>query len=76
MMGSDGGMAFGGLFMWAFWLVLIVLIVVVVKALTGGTSSPGNSSAQESPLDILRKRFARGEIDKEEFERRRRELEQ
>ena len=74
MMGNNGGMFFGGGFMWIFWLILIVLLVMVVRAtLPGG--GPDNKTGLESPMDILKKRFARGEIDEEEFERRRKELE-
>jgi putative membrane protein len=73
MFGHDGGMFFGGALMWLFWLVLIVLIVVVVRAVASGTGN--RSGIEESPLEILRKRYARGEIDEEEFNRKRRELE-
>jgi len=71
MMDVDGGMVFGGLFMWVLWLILIVIVIVVVKAFMGG----GGRTTPESPMDILRKRYARGEIDEEEFKRRRRDLE-
>lgn len=74
MFDHDGGMVFGGVFVWLFWLVLIVLIVVVVRAVAGGTGS-NRSGIEETPLEILRKRYARGEIDEEEFNRKRRELE-
>ncbi len=70
---------FGGGFMWIVWILLIVLLVWVIRAAAGGGGSGGGSSAPpptpETPLDILRKRYARGEIDDEEFERRKRELE-
>ncbi|HHJ15821.1 MAG TPA: SHOCT domain-containing protein [Gammaproteobacteria bacterium] len=69
----DNGMALGGSFMWIFWILLVVVIVVVAKALSGGSPSAG-SPASEAPLEILRKRYARGEIDEAEFERRRNEL--
>lgn len=68
-------MFFGGIFMWAFWLLLIVLIIVIIKALAGGNAAPG-PSGKETPMEILKHRYARGEIDEQEFERRRRELEQ
>ena len=65
--------------MWIVWILLIVLLVWVIRAAAGGGGSGGGSSAPpptpETPLDILRKRYARGEIDDEEFERRKRELE-
>ena len=72
MMGGDGWMSFGGGFMWIFWLILIVILVVFIKAITGGQSTQDPS--QETPLDILEKRFARGEIDEQEYRRKRKEL--
>ncbi len=64
--------------MWIVWILLIVLLVWVIRAAAGGGGSSGSSTPPpppETPLDILRKRYARGEIDDEEFERRKRELE-
>lgn len=74
MFNSGGGAMFGGGFMWLLWILLIVAIVVMVKAWSGGSSGSG-ASRDESPMEILKKRYARGEIDEDEFERRRRELE-
>jgi putative membrane protein len=71
---SDGFMTWGGGFMWLFWIVLIVVFVMLIKSITGGSSST-DASHHETPLDILKKRYAKGEIDEEEFERRRKELE-
>jgi putative membrane protein len=66
------GHGFGGVFMWLFWILSIAAIAWVVKvALTGGGK---NEQKPESPLEILEQRFARGEIDEEEFERKRRLL--
>lgn len=70
---DNGGMFFGGGFMWIFWLVAIVVLVVAVKALTNGGSQT-DEMKQYSALDILKKRYASGEIDEEEFKRRRKEL--
>ena len=70
MFGEGGWMGVG---MWLFWILLIVVILLAVKTVAGsGTSSPGQ---HESPLDILKARYARGEIDEEVFDRRRRVLE-
>lgn len=68
---NNGSMFFGGGFMWIFWLLLIFVIVFVLKAAFDNTS-PGERT---TALDILNKRYARGEIDEEEYERRRAELE-
>ena len=75
MFGNGSGMGVGmGIGMWIFWIVLIVVVVLLVRTIAGGrTSLP--SPRQDSPLDILKARYARGEIDDEEFQRRRRELE-
>ena len=63
-----------GLAMLIFWVVVLLIVVFVVWTLLGRAGS-GSSSAQESVLDILKKRYARGEISKEEFEHKRKELE-
>ncbi len=63
-------MGFGMLFMALFWVALIVGIVLVVKWLMG----QGGASREDSALDILKKRYARGEINKQEFEERKRDL--
>jgi putative membrane protein len=66
--GGDFGMGFGGggIFMIFFWGLIILGVVYLVKIILGGgsTEEKKNESAQE----ILEKRFARGEISKEEFE--------
>ena len=75
MFGNNGWMGGGmGIGMWIFWIVLIVVVVLLVRSFgsSGSTSPPPR---QETPLEILKARYARGEIDEEEFQRRRRELE-
>jgi putative membrane protein len=56
---------------------LVAVVVLLVRWLGGpwqGTVPPHHSGPGRTPLDILKERFARGEIDKEEFEERRRVL--
>jgi putative membrane protein len=74
MMGGSGGMFFGGGFMWIFWLLVIVVIVAAVKAMMAG-NAPRGGRWKDSALSILEKRYARGEIDQEEYQEKRRELE-
>ncbi len=61
------GMAFGG-FMMIFWvLVLVALVVFITRWAAGGNNSaPGTPGARE----ILDQRYARGEIDTEEYKER------
>ena len=62
---------FPGGWMMVFWMILLIaLIVLVVKALMNS----GKDNTGDTPMEILKKRYARGEIDKEEFEERKREL--
>ena len=60
----------GGGFMWFFWiLILAVLVWLVISA----TRDRGNApEADRSALEILRERYARGEIDRDEFEQKKR----
>jgi putative membrane protein len=74
MMEGMGSMFFGGGFMWIFWLLLIVVIIVVIKVMRDSTARHDDRE-QENPLSILEKRYARGEIDREEYHAKRRELE-
>lgn len=70
-----GHMMAGSLMMVLFWGAVIVAIVFAVRWLGGG-SSPGAGAqpTRRRALDILQERFARGEIDKDEFDERRRLL--
>jgi putative membrane protein len=73
MHGFEGwGMGFGGgIFMILFWILVIIGIVILIKFVTGGIK---RNDGHESPLDVLKKRYARGEISKEEFEAKKRDL--
>lgn len=65
--------------MMGFGLIIpIILIAILAYAQgwipSGGASRPGMGRDTEDPVEILRKRYAQGEIDREEFERIRRDL--
>jgi len=75
--GMWGGGIFGPLLM-IFYIALLVGVIVIVVRWLSGTSLGGHlppSRAESNALDILKERFARGEIDKDEFDERRRVLE-
>lgn len=70
-----GHMAFGGLMMLLFWGGIIVLIVLAVRWLGAGSHNQTTAAPhRKTPREILEERFARGEIDKDEFEERKRLL--
>ncbi len=57
---------FGGGLMMIFWWGLFILgIAALVKWISGSGAS--NKNSEDSPLEILKRRYARGEISKEEF---------
>jgi putative membrane protein len=59
------------LMMLVFWAIVITAVVIGIRWLLR-QGRPGETS--DAALDILRQRYARGEIDREEFEARRRDL--
>ncbi len=67
------GYASGGGFMWL--IVVLIVGVAIYLTLQASKSKDPNSSTIESPLDILKKRYAKGEIESEEFERMKKDLE-
>jgi putative membrane protein len=76
MMGWGGGWGWGlfGMVHMVLWWLLIILGIVVLAKWLFGSSGPRTASEDRS-LAILRERYARGEIDKQEFEARKRDLE-
>jgi putative membrane protein len=58
------------LLMLLFWVLVIVGLVIGIRWLVG----QGKESRSDSALEVLRQRYARGEINKEEFEAKKRDL--
>lgn len=65
------GYHFGGMhfFWWIFWIIIVIWIFATPYNL------PGQRTKTETPLEILKKRFAKGEITKEEFDEKKKFLE-
>lgn len=64
-----GGMWFG----WIFWIIIIGAVIYLIVRLNNQNSRFTQHS--ESALDILKKRYAKGEISKEEFEEKKKDIE-
>ncbi|MDF0603411.1 SHOCT domain-containing protein [Psychromarinibacter sp. C21-152] len=73
MMWGGGYGVFGGLMMLVFWGVIIALIVLAVHWLRDNSGAGGKSS---DALETLRQRLAKGEIDEEEYRRRKAALDE
>ena len=73
-MGNWGGHGF----MWLgpiFWLIILALVIwFIVSRFSRGSNRGAHATAGGSPLDILKERYARGEIDTAEYEERRKLL--
>ena len=74
-LGMMGGFGFGW-FIPIVWIVILGLIVSAVITFTKGAVSTGSQGSlkQLSALEVLKDRYARGEIGKEEFEEKRKDL--
>ena len=79
--GMMGWGYYGGGWLWSilnivFWVLAIVGIFFLIRWIaTSGRQSGRETRSEDSALEILRKRYAQGEINKEEFEEKKRDLE-
>jgi len=63
--GYEWGMGgFGWIFMIVFWVLVISGVVYLIRLIAGAEKG----KKDETPLDILKKRYAKGEITREQFE--------
>ncbi len=68
---GSGMMGYGGWILWLiFWILVIIGLALLVKYLWQG----GARREEESALEILKKKYARGEMSKEEFEEKKKDL--
>jgi putative membrane protein len=75
MMGGWGMGWFGGIFMIIFWILILAGLVFVIRWLIQATGKKENSVQSGSrAMEILKERYARGEIDKAQFEAMKRDL--
>jgi putative membrane protein len=73
MGGYGGWMGFGAITMLLFWIILNLAIVVLWRAVARAQPT-ATASREKSAIQILEERYARGEIGKEEFVEKRKDL--
>ncbi|MDP2599051.1 MAG: SHOCT domain-containing protein [Candidatus Liptonbacteria bacterium] len=64
---------FGWIFMILWWVLIVAGVVALIKWLSD-QSHDNNSTRGKSPLDLLNDRYAKGEINKKEFEEKKKDL--
>ena len=74
MMGGWGMGWFGMIFMIVFWGLVIVALIFLIKWLAGSARGDIQRPGKPTAMDILKERYARGEIDKTEFEEKKKDL--
>lgn len=77
MDGNMGGMMGMGMmiFMSVFWIAILALIIVTITFMVRKLQGKDDKAIiNETPLDILKKRYAKGEIEREEFENKKKDL--
>lgn len=78
MMGPTMFGPYGG-GMWMFfhsflWILVVIGIVLLIVWIVKQTGKGEHSNVEESALDILKKRYARGEVSKEEYEMKKKDI--
>lgn len=68
-----GWHGYGGGFMWVFWILVIAALIWFVSS--AARDRRNSAGREKTALDILRERYARGEIDRDEFEQKKKDLE-
>lgn len=74
--GYYSGFGFGWIFTLMWWILIIFLISSVIRMFLGGRHHDWyrHQLADKSPLDILKERYAKGEITKKEFDEMKKDI--
>lgn len=76
--GWGAGMGFGCLIVLLFWVLVVLGFIHLLKLMLGGKREDDHETTRsvqkETPLDIIKTRYAKGEITREEFEKMKEDL--
>lgn len=77
----DHGMMYWGagwlmmmIFMIIFWILVVIALVYFIRWMIGQKRTGFAQKPEDTALEILKRRYARGDIGKEEFEEKKRDL--
>jgi putative membrane protein len=70
---DDMHFGFGGFGMILFWIAFVAVILILIRVFVNGTSGR-KEYRSKTPLDILKERYAAGEISRDQFEEKKRDL--
>ncbi|MEO7350549.1 MAG: SHOCT domain-containing protein [Marmoricola sp.] len=71
---NSGGWIWMMLIMVVFWGLVVVALIALFRGTTRSGTTDGTAVREQDPLELLDSRFARGEIDAEEYHTRREAL--
>ncbi len=74
MWSGGWSMIFGPLMMIVFIGAIVIVVALLIRWFSGAPIGPTAAKTGNAPVDILKERFARGEIDSKEFEERKKLL--
>jgi putative membrane protein len=75
MMGGYGGYGYGfGIFHMIIWIVILIAIVALVVWLMRSATGPGMPPRRSTGLDVLEERYARGEINRDEYLQKKKDI--
>lgn len=69
-----GSMGMGGALGWSMWLFWILLFGLLIWGVYRLTTRAPSRSTRDTPLDVLQRRYAKGDLSTEEYEERKRVL--
>lgn len=72
--GTSFGSGLGLIFMLLFWVFVVVGLIALFKWMSGNNNNRGSSTESGKALEILKERYAKGEIETKEFEEKKKNL--
>jgi len=56
------------------WIIVLVVLIFIVGAIVSASRKNSNRQKYNSPIEILKTRYAKGEISRDEYDEKRRQI--